>query len=82
MVVNSPFLRLADHDLLQKLPWTSNIQVSVTLALLAIGLWFLFDRTWHGLALSSIVGAVGTWVVHLLVKHGLYRYALSSWDIT
>ncbi|KAJ1538813.1 Insulin-induced protein 2 protein [Cladochytrium tenue] len=57
-----------------KLPWTSSVQVSLTLALLAIGLWFLFDRTWHGFVISSVFAVVGTWIGFLLVSHGAYRW--------
>ncbi|KAJ3101204.1 Insulin-induced protein 2 protein [Phlyctochytrium bullatum] len=68
-----------------KLPWTSSVQVSITLALLAIGLWFLFDRTWHGFVISAVVAVIGTWVVYMLVKHGAYSitkpdfYGVRSW---
>ena len=57
----------------QKLPWTSSIQVSLTLALLALGLWFLFDRTLHGFIISAVFASVGTWVVFILVSNGVYR---------
>ncbi|KAJ3412349.1 D-tyrosyl-tRNA(Tyr) deacylase [Chytridiales sp. JEL 0842] len=49
------------------------MQVSLTLALLAVGLWFLFDRTWHGFIISAICAAIGTWVVFLLVANGAYN---------
>ncbi|KAJ3095819.1 Insulin-induced protein 2 protein [Phlyctochytrium planicorne] len=68
-----------------KLPWTSSVQVSITLALLAVGLWFLFDRTWHGFIISAVFAIVGTWVVYMLVKHGAYSitkpdfFGVRSW---
>ncbi|KAI9354869.1 insulin-induced protein family, partial [Zopfochytrium polystomum] len=57
-----------------KLPWTSSVQVSLTLALLAVGLWFLFDRTWHGFVISAVFATVGTWIGFLLVSNGAYRW--------
>ncbi|KAI8838672.1 insulin-induced protein family, partial [Chytridium lagenaria] len=65
-----------------KLPWTSNIQVSITLALLALGLWFLFDRTWHGFLISSIFALIGTWVVYMLVKHGAYSITNPTFSVS
>ncbi|RKO89849.1 insulin-induced protein family, partial [Blyttiomyces helicus] len=57
-----------------KLPWNNSVQVSITLALLGIGLWFLFDRTWHGFMLSTLMASIGTWVVYMLVSHGFYSF--------
>jgi hypothetical protein len=57
-----------------KLPWTSSIQVSITLALLAMGLWYLFDRTLHGFLLSTLFATVGTWVGFVLVANGAYTW--------
>ncbi|KAJ3227425.1 Insulin-induced protein 1 protein [Clydaea vesicula] len=57
-----------------KLPWTSSVQVSITLALLGIGLWFLFDRTIHGFILSLVFSTVGTWVGFFLAYNGTYTY--------
>lgn len=70
-----------------KLPWTSSIQVSITLALLAMGLWYMFDRTVHGFLLSTLFATVGkklsvfltsniqgTWVGFVLVANGAYTW--------
>ncbi|KAI9208258.1 insulin-induced protein family [Polychytrium aggregatum] len=57
-----------------KLPWTSSIQVSITLAFLAIGLWFLFDRTLHGFIVSAVFAIIGTMVVFFLVSRGFYSF--------
>ncbi|TPX32422.1 hypothetical protein SmJEL517_g04463 [Synchytrium microbalum] len=57
-----------------KLPWTSSAQVSITLALLALGLWFIFDRTLHGFFFSLVISVVGTIIVQLFVAHGVYSY--------
>ena len=57
-----------------KLPWTSSLQVSCTLALISAGLWFLFDRTFHGFLISFTVASMGTVVAYFLVLNGWYRY--------
>ncbi|KAF9181860.1 Golgi transport complex subunit 1 [Haplosporangium sp. Z 767] len=57
-----------------KLPWTSNVQVSCTLALISLGLWFWFDRTAHGFMISFTVAAMGTLVAYFLVLNGWYSY--------
>ncbi|KAF9277458.1 Insulin-induced protein 2 protein [Mortierella alpina] len=57
-----------------KLPWTSSLQVSCTLALISAGLWFLFDRTIHGFVISLIVASMGTAVAYFLVLNGWYSF--------
>ncbi|KAI8804180.1 insulin-induced protein-domain-containing protein [Cladochytrium replicatum] len=61
-----------------KFPWSSHIQVSVTLAILALALWFIFDRTTHGFILSFVVAILGTGVVYYLVHHGFYTFTESD----
>ena len=43
-----------------KLPWTSTLQASLTLALVNPVLWYLVDRSKPGFILSTAVGATGT----------------------
>ncbi|KAG0055102.1 Insulin-induced protein 1 protein [Gryganskiella cystojenkinii] len=57
-----------------KLPWTSSLQVSCTLALISVGLWFWFDRTVHGFVISLLVATMGTLVAYLLVLNGWYSF--------
>ncbi|KAG0322005.1 Insulin-induced protein 1 protein [Linnemannia gamsii] len=57
-----------------KLPWTSSIQVSCTLALISAALWFLFDRTFHGFMISLTVASMGTTVAYFLVLNGWYSF--------
>ncbi|KAI8823568.1 insulin-induced protein-domain-containing protein [Fimicolochytrium jonesii] len=57
-----------------KLPWTSSIQVSMVLALSAIWLWLMFDRSPHGFFLSSTVAILGTWFAQFLVSNGMYSF--------
>ncbi|PQE03240.1 INSIG domain-containing protein [Rutstroemia sp. NJR-2017a BBW] len=45
---------------IRKLPWASNMQATLTLALVNPVLWYIIDRTKPGLVLSSAVGAAGT----------------------
>ena len=44
----------------RKLPWQSNSQVSLTLALVNPVLWYLVDRSKPGFILSMLVGLAGT----------------------
>jgi hypothetical protein len=44
----------------RKLPWTSTLQASLTLALVNPVLWYLVDRSKPGFILSTAVGATGT----------------------
>jgi hypothetical protein len=44
---------------LRKLPWTSALQASLTLALVNPVLWYIIDRSKPGLMLSSIFGITG-----------------------
>ncbi|KAF9580820.1 Insulin-induced protein 2 protein, partial [Lunasporangiospora selenospora] len=57
-----------------KLTWTSSVQVFCTLALISAGLWFLFDRTFHGFVISFTVASMGTAVAYLLVLNGWYSF--------
>ncbi|KAE9366328.1 hypothetical protein N431DRAFT_351821 [Stipitochalara longipes BDJ] len=45
---------------IRKLPWTSTLQASLTLALVNPVLWYLIDRSKPGFILSTAVGATGT----------------------
>jgi hypothetical protein len=50
----------------QRLNWTSQVQLYAVIALAALALWFLFDRTVMGMAVSSVVG-IGSWVGFMLI---------------
>jgi len=45
---------------IRKLPWSSTLQVSLTLALVNPVLWYLVDRSKTGFFLSAAVGLIGT----------------------
>ncbi|KAL2913187.1 hypothetical protein HK105_207306 [Polyrhizophydium stewartii] len=56
--------------------WSSAIswQTSVSLALIAVGIWFVFDRSRHGFILCLLAATSATFVVHMLVHRGVYSY--------
>jgi hypothetical protein len=43
----------------QKLQWTSAVQLGMVLAVVSIGIWFLFDRTQNGAFMGAVFGMVG-----------------------
>lgn len=45
---------------IRKIPWTSTLQVSLTLSLVNPVLWYLIDRSLPGLILASLIGGIGT----------------------
>jgi len=51
---------------IRKLPWTSTLQVSLTLALVNPVLWYLVDRSRPGFLLSITVAFIGTIVALVL----------------
>lgn len=57
-----------------KFPFENNAEMSCSLAVMAIFLWWLSDRTYIGFALSVTVALVGTAVVQVLVYAGVYSY--------
>ncbi|KAK0386314.1 hypothetical protein NLU13_6151 [Sarocladium strictum] len=48
---------------IRKLPWSSTLQVSITLALVNPLLWWLIDRSKSGFLLSAAVGLAGSMVL-------------------
>jgi len=50
---------------IRKLPWTSTLQASLTLALVNPVLWYIIDRSKPGFVLSTAVGATGTALILL-----------------
>jgi hypothetical protein len=57
-----------------KIDFANNLQLSLTLTALSIGLWWLFDRSRSGFALGLSIAVIATLVSQLLVYHGVYRY--------
>lgn len=58
--------------LLQKINFDNNIHLSLTLAALSIGLWWLFDRSPVGLVLGIIIATLATFVTQVLVAQGVF----------
>ncbi|KAJ6665442.1 hypothetical protein lerEdw1_003282 [Lerista edwardsae] len=56
-----------------KVDFANNIQLSLTLAALSIGLWWTFDRSRRGFGLGIGIAFVATLVTQLLVYNGVYH---------
>ncbi|NXO88866.1 INSI1 protein, partial [Certhia brachydactyla] len=73
---------LCPHDLkrtvlnifFQKLDFANNVQLSLTLAALSLGLWWTFDRSRSGLGLGITIAFVATLITQFLVYNGVYQY--------
>ncbi|XP_075441160.1 insulin-induced gene 2 protein [Ascaphus truei] len=57
-----------------KVDFANNMQLSLTLAALSIGLWWTFDRSRSGLGLGIVIAFIATLVSQLLVYNGVYQY--------
>lgn len=57
-----------------KIDFANNIQLSVCLAAMSIGLWWLFDRSRSGFGLGVGIAVLATFVTQLLVYNDVYRY--------
>ncbi|KAK3108425.1 hypothetical protein FSP39_007758 [Pinctada imbricata] len=57
-----------------KLDFANNMQLSMTLAAMSIGLWWLFDRSPSGFGLGVGIAVLATLVTQLLVYNGIYSY--------
>ncbi|CAI5670755.1 unnamed protein product [Oreochromis niloticus] len=57
-----------------KVDFANNVQLSLTLAALSIGLWWTFDRSRSGFGLGICIAFLGTLVTQLLVYNGVFQY--------
>ncbi|XP_015268927.1 PREDICTED: insulin-induced gene 1 protein [Gekko japonicus] len=57
-----------------KLDFANNIQLSLTLAALSLGLWWTFDRSRSGLGLGITIAFLATLITQVLVYNGVYQY--------
>ena len=57
-----------------KVDFANNMQLSLTLAALSIGLWWLFDRSRSGFVFGVGIAILATFITQLLVYNGFYRY--------
>ncbi|NXA35831.1 INSI1 protein, partial [Eudromia elegans] len=68
------FKRIALNIFPQKLDFANNVQLSLTLAALSLGLWWTFDRSRSGLGLGITIAFVATLITQFLVYNGVYQY--------
>ncbi|XP_054236790.1 insulin-induced gene 2 protein isoform X2 [Indicator indicator] len=61
-----------------KVDFANNIQLSLTLAALSIGLWWMFDRSRSGFSLGVGIAFLATLVSQLLVYNGVYHMNAKS----
>lgn len=57
-----------------KMDFANNLQFSLTLAAMSLGLWWLFDRSRSGFGLSFCIAIIATIATQLMVYKGVYRY--------
>ncbi|XP_040913860.1 insulin-induced gene 2 protein isoform X1 [Toxotes jaculatrix] len=57
-----------------KVDFANNIQLSLTLAALSIGLWWTFDRSRSGFGLGVSIALLATLATQLLVYNGVFQY--------
>ncbi|KAL4616629.1 insulin-induced gene 2 protein [Arapaima gigas] len=57
-----------------KVDFANNVQLSLTLAALSIGLWWTFDRSRCGFGLGVGIALLATLTTQLLVYNGLFQY--------
>ncbi len=54
--------------------FANNVQLSLTLAALSVGLWWTFDRSRSGFGLGVIIAILATLVTQLLVYNGVFQW--------
>uniref|UniRef100_A0A8C1F3A0 Insulin-induced gene protein n=1 Tax=Cyprinus carpio carpio TaxID=630221 RepID=A0A8C1F3A0_CYPCA len=57
-----------------KVDFVNNVQLSLTLAALSVGLWWTFDRSRSGFGLGVIIAILATLATQLLVYNGVFQY--------
>ncbi|XP_055330001.1 insulin-induced gene 2 protein-like [Paramacrobiotus metropolitanus] len=58
-----------------KIVFANNLQLSITLGALSIGLWWLFDRSRSGLGLGLAIAVLATFVTQILVYSEIFQYS-------
>ncbi|NWS93710.1 INSI1 protein, partial [Mionectes macconnelli] len=71
---HAPFCAIVLNIFFQKLDFANNVQLSLTLAALSLGLWWTFDRSRSGLGLGITIAFVATLITQFLVYNGVYQY--------
>jgi len=72
MTITEMSVVVLDLDV-QKIDFANNLQLSLTLTAMSIGLWWLFDRSRSGFGLGISIAVIATVVSQLLVYNGIYR---------
>uniref|UniRef100_A0A8C1AEX3 Insulin-induced gene protein n=1 Tax=Cyprinus carpio carpio TaxID=630221 RepID=A0A8C1AEX3_CYPCA len=57
-----------------KVDFANNVQLSLTLAALSVGLWWTFDRSRSGFGLGVVIAILATLATQLLVYNGVFQY--------
>ncbi|XP_054878368.1 insulin-induced gene 2 protein-like isoform X1 [Poeciliopsis prolifica] len=57
-----------------KVDFANNVQLSLTLAALSIGLWWTFDRSRSGFGLGISIALLATLTTQILVYNGVFQY--------
>ena len=55
-----------------KISFVDGLQLSIAIAALSFGMWWLFDRSIGGLILGFFIAFVGTCITHLLASYGIF----------
>ena len=58
----------------QKIYFSSYVELLVTLMALAIGMWWLFDRSRAGLSFSIFLTLLSSTITHTLLQYRIIRY--------
>lgn len=57
-----------------KVDFANNVQLSLTLAALSVGLWWTFDRSRSGFCLGVSIAFLATLATQILVYNGVFQY--------
>ncbi|GAV08592.1 hypothetical protein RvY_18257 [Ramazzottius varieornatus] len=58
-----------------KIAFANNLQLSITLGAMSIGLWWLFDRSRSGFMLGLAIAFFATFVTQVLVYNDMFQYS-------
>ncbi|OQV25940.1 Insulin-induced gene 2 [Hypsibius exemplaris] len=58
-----------------KIAFANNLQLSITLGAMSVGLWWLFDRSRSGFGLGVAIAVLSTCATQILVYNGIFQYS-------